>query len=190
MNQTSTVHGYLFVFHFCFLLNRKPDPYRLGEKLCKEAIQQTKPTVLWQPCLFLSASLGLKGLLRVALSYSHCPRPAKHSSQKGNKKKKEKRVQRTELAEVSWRLPRRELVLKSSLRSHLFCLSSCHITSCLEKEEGKSVLGKIINSERPHGPQDRFNQVSTLLDHVHPSTTWARVTGGVRNRWTSSRGCF
>lgn len=46
-------------------------------------------------------------------------------------KGRKKNEWRKELAEVSGRLPRRGLVLKSSLWSRLFCLSSCHITSCL-----------------------------------------------------------
>lgn len=82
---------------------RKINTYNLGEKLCKEVIQQTKPTVLWQPCLFLSASLGLKGLLRVALSYSALSTSSQtFSSRGGTKKKKEKRVQETELAGKSF----------------------------------------------------------------------------------------
>lgn len=70
---------------------RKPNTYHLGEKLYKELIQQTKPTVLWQPCLFLSASLGLKGLLRVALSYSALSTSNQTFFSEGEQKKKEKK---------------------------------------------------------------------------------------------------
>lgn len=71
---------------------RKINTYNLGEKLCKEVIQQTKPTVLWQPCLFLSASLGLKGLLRVALSYSALSTSSQTFSSRGGTKKKERKT--------------------------------------------------------------------------------------------------
>lgn len=120
-------------------------------------------TALWQPCLFLSASLGLKGLLGVALSYSALSTSNQTFFSEGEQKKKEKGVQRTGLAEISLKVAKeRELVLKSSLWSHLFCLSSCHITSCLEKEEGNNQCSrKIINSEHRRWPNDRFNQVLT-----------------------------
>lgn len=66
--------------------------HRSGEKLRKEAIQQTKATVLWQPCLFLSASLGLKGLLRVALSYSALSTSNQTFFSEGEQKKKERKT--------------------------------------------------------------------------------------------------
>lgn len=48
-------------------------------------------TALWQPCLFLSASLGLKGLLGVALSYSALSTSNQTFFSEGEQKKKRKR---------------------------------------------------------------------------------------------------
>lgn len=139
--------------------------HHLGEKLCKgSATQQTKPTVLWPPCLSLSASLGLKGLLRVALSYSAVSTSNQTFSSEGEQKKERKK---NECRGRSWqKFPEgcQGESLYWNRRYEAICFV-CPLATSLpawKKKREKSVLEKIINSEHPHWPNDRFNQVSRV----------------------------